>query len=73
MREIGNRAKEEKRGKKKESRHHVYKSEFQARKAEAFAEENAEPLNQESTSIRLDEISSIQERPTFRETEEDEP
>ena len=41
LKEIGNCQKEEKsRGKRKESRHHIYKSKFQARKAEAFAEEN---------------------------------
>jgi hypothetical protein len=47
--------------KKKESKYHIYKSKFQARKAEAFAEECVEHIaeQQESTIIRLDEISSI--------------
>jgi hypothetical protein len=55
-------------GRRKESKLQIYKSKFQARKTEAFAEESIEEqlAHQQESTIRLDEISSIHERLTFK-------
>jgi hypothetical protein len=50
--------------KKKENKYHIYKEQFQARKAEAFAEEHITTHHEasvwlEGNTLRLDEMSSI--------------